>query len=100
MLLEAREPHKLFQRCGTHLLDSAELHVIVHQRKDLLGFLVGEAQSPANGLSHAHADFDVMVETNAVAGLRRGLERRWLPDIMEQGSPSQCRRRIFGKSLK
>jgi len=42
----------------------------------------------ANGLGHANADLHVMVETNAVAGLRRGLERWWLADIVEQNAPS------------
>ena len=88
VFLEAREPHKLLQRGGAHLLDRPELHVIVHQRQDLLGVLVGEAQAPADGLGHAHADFYVIVETNAVPGLGGGLECRRLANVMKKDAPS------------
>ena len=64
--------------------------MIIHERKDLLGILVGEAQSLANGFGHAHADFHVIVETNTVPRLPRGLECRWLADVVEQNAPGQC----------
>ncbi len=68
--------------------------MIVHQRQDLLGVFVGEAQSLADSFCHAHADFHVVVETDTVARLRGGLERRWLADIVEQSAPGQCWRRV------
>ena len=83
MFLKARKPHELFQRRRAHFLDRSELHVIVHQRKDLLGVLIREAQSFANGLGHAHTDLHMMVETNAVPRFRRGLECRWLADVVK-----------------
>jgi len=33
VFLKVREPHKLLQGGGAHLLDSTELHVVVHERK-------------------------------------------------------------------
>ena len=87
MFFKVGEPHKLLQGRGTHFLDGRELHVVVHQPKDLLGVLVGEAQSPADGLSHAHPDFDVIIESNAVPRLRGGLKGRRLADVVEQDAP-------------
>ena len=40
VLLKTREPHKFLERCGAHLLDGPELHVIVHQGKNLLGIFI------------------------------------------------------------
>src|SRR5260370_38750847 len=90
MLLEARKPDKLFQRRCAHLFDRSKPHVIVHQREDLLGVLVGKTQPLTDGFSHAYADFHVIVEANTVARLRRGLERGWLAAVMKQNAPGQC----------
>ena len=83
MFGKARLPNKLLQRRGAHPFDGSELHMVVYQRKNLLGVLVGKAQPLADGLGHTHADFDVVVEANAVAGLRGGLKCRWLANVVE-----------------
>src|SRR5713226_932093 len=100
MFLKMREPHKLLQGSGAHLLDRPEFHVIVHKGKDLLGVLVGEAQSPADGLGHAHTDFDVVVETNPVPRLRGGLERWWLANIVQKNPPGESWGSVLGKPLE
>ncbi len=100
MFVKVREPHKLLQRSGAHLLDRPELHVIVHQRKNLLSVHVGEAQSLADGLGHAHADFDVIVEANAVPRLCGGLVSRRLADVVEKNAPGQRWGRVCRKPFE
>src|SRR5437660_4030642 len=42
----------------------------------------------------------MIVETDAIARLRRGLERRWLSHIVQENAPSQSRGSVFGQSFE
>ena len=65
---KSRQAEEALQRGLLHLQDVAEAHVVLDQRDDLRGVVVGEAQARENFLGDADADLDVAVEADAVAG--------------------------------
>ena len=91
VLVEARQAKEALQRGLLHLQDVAEAHVVLDQREDLRGVVVGEAQAREDILGDADADLDVAVEADAVAGNRRirRLIGRGLADVVQQRAPRQ-----------
>src|SRR6185437_119611 len=99
VLLEVRQAEEAFERGGAHLADIAEAHVVLDQRDDLGGVFVGEAEARENLLGDSHADFDVAVEADAIAGdcgIGR-LERCGLADVVQQRAPGERWRNAGGK---
>ena len=66
--------------------DVGKPHVIVDQRQNLIGLVVGEAQAAADFGGHLYADFHVAIEADAVG---RDAEGRRLAYIVQQRSPGQ-----------
>ena len=89
VLIKAGQSQELLQRGLIHPLHVGETHVIVDQRQNLVGVIVGKAQASADFRSHLNAHFHVAVKTDSIRG---DAERRRLADIVEQGAPGQSRR--------
>ena len=97
---EFRKADEALEGGGAHLGDVFEFHVIGDERFDLIGFVIGEAQTSAYVLDHGNADIHVAVEADAVAGFGSGAKGGRLADVVEERSPGECGRGLGGEILK
>ena len=88
VLVKARHADKLLQRGFLHARRVGETHVVGDQRENLLAIVFRETQPAENFLPHLHSDIDVPIEADAVRG---DAKSRRLANIVQQGSPGQCR---------
>ena len=89
VLIEAIEAEETLQRRVLHLRRVGEAHVVLDQRENLVGVVVGEAQSATGFGTDRYADLNMVVETDAV---RRDAKCRWLTDIMQERAPGEGER--------
>ena len=87
VLLEPGEADKAFEGGLAHLGDVFELHVVGDEGFDLVGVVVGEAETAAKIIGHADADVDMAVEANAIAGFGGRPESRGLADVVKKNAP-------------
>src|SRR5208282_5450471 len=84
MLVEGALAKKFFQRGLLHAVHIGEPHVIVDQRQDLIGVVVGETQTSADFGGHFYSYFYVAIEADAVGRYAEG----WgLAYVVEERSP-------------
>src|ERR1700757_1617623 len=100
VLTELRETHEAFKGGLAHLGDVFELHVVGDEGLNLAGVVVGEAEPAAKFFGHADTDFDMAVETDAVAGFGSRAESGGLADVVEENAPGECRRSSSGKAFE
>ena len=84
MLLEPGHTQEFLQRGFFHQRDLAKTHVLIHEREDLLGVVVGKTEAATDLLRHSHAYLDVPIEANAVRG---DTKCGRLPHIVQECSP-------------
>ena len=99
MFVELGEADEALEGGLAHLGNVLELHVIGDESFDLVGVVVGKAETTAEIVGHADANFDMAVEADTVSGFRSGAEGGRLADVMKQDAPGKCgrnsRRKIF-----
>ena len=83
---KAGRRRNLLQRGLLHALHIFKAHVIVDQRQNLIGLVVGEAQAAADFGGHLHSDFYMAIEADAVGGDAEGGR---LAYVVQQRSPGE-----------
>src|SRR5271155_491983 len=87
MLIETVKPNKALQGRALHLRHVLEPQMIGHQRRDLRGIVVREAQALADLLRHHGADFYMTIKTYAAVRSNRRRKRRRLAHIVQKHAP-------------
>ena len=71
--------------------------MLIYERDDLLGLVVGKTQAATDFFGHSHAHLNVPIEANAV---RRDPKGGRFPYIVQERSPGQSRRTGMRQFLK
>src|SRR5260370_42690324 len=89
MFVKLRKADETLEGGLAHLGDVFELHMIGDEGFDLVGVVIGKAETTAEGIGHADADVDVAVEADTVSGFRGGAEGGRRADVMKQEAPEE-----------
>ena len=100
VLGETGQADEAFQGGFLHLGSVFKLHMIGDERLDLLGVLVRELEALGDFGGHLYADFDVGIETDAIAGFGSWAEGRGLANVMEQNAPGEGGRTASRKAFE
>jgi hypothetical protein len=100
MFVKLRKADKALEGGLAHLGDIFELHVIGDEGLDLIGVVIREAEAAAEGIGHADAHADMIVEADAVAGFRGWAKSGRFANVVKQNAPGKRRRGSGGKAFE